>query len=51
MIERMEIEEENADKVYDGLVLGPNKPEPVAAVPTQTAPETSAMGETALPSK
>jgi hypothetical protein len=29
MIERMQIEEENADKAYNGLVLGPNKPEPV----------------------
>lgn len=26
----MKIEEENADKAYNGLVLGPNKPEPVA---------------------
>lgn len=29
MIERMKIEEENADLAYNGLVLGPNKPEPV----------------------
>lgn len=27
MVERMKIEEENADKVYNGLVLGPNKTE------------------------
>jgi hypothetical protein len=29
MIERMQIEEENADKAYNGLILGPNKPDPV----------------------
>lgn len=50
MIERMKIEEENADKVYNGLVVGPNKPEPEAAAPAQIAPENAAV-ETVAPSK
>jgi len=50
MIERMAIEEENADEAYNGLVLGPNKPEPVAqAAPAAMAgPATVTSAHTAL---
>ena len=50
MIERMKIEEENADAVYNGLVVGPSKPEPEAAAPAEIAP-IDAMRELVAPSK
>jgi len=50
MIERMKIEEENADKAYNGLVLGPNKPEPVAYVapPAPAGPDTNITAHTGM---